>query len=662
MRTHLLPCWGLTALLAFAGAALPAQAKDPRVALSRLDLSHVRQGWGVARKDVAVTEKPLSIGGQVFATGVGTHARSTLWLELDGHVLDFSAKVGVDDGTTSDRASLQFIVWGDGARLFDSGVMHRGDPAKTIDVALTGVKRLLLQVGDAGDGIDYDHADWAEAQFVYTGKVPAPVAAPKEEAVILTPVPPRQPRLHGPKVTGCRPGHPFLYRIPATGERPMQFAAEGLPDTLRLDAVTGILSGTVPPRGSYRVVLHGKNAHGDDTRQLRIESGDVLALTPPMGWNHWYAHYDKVTDAMMRQAADAMIHSGMADVGYQYVNIDDCWMNAAAQRDPRRVGPPRDEQGELLPNAHFPDMPALTAYIHSLGLKAGIYISPGPTTCAGFAGSLGHEQQDAATFARWGFDFLKYDWCSYDGVVHGDHSLDSLQRPYRLMGGILQRLDRDMVFNLCQYGMGKVWEWGGAVGGHCWRTAGDLGFELDRIFEVALANAAHAEWSKPGQWNDPDYLQIGAIGDARTNGELQPCPLTPSEQYSFMSLWCLMAAPLIYSGDMSQLDPFTLNVLCNPEVIDVDQDPLGRCARVVPLGETTFAMVKDLDDGSVAIGLFDRGEFGGEVAVTWAQLGLKGRQQLRDLWRQQDLGLFADGYKAAVARHGVAMLRATPVR
>ena len=228
------------------------------------------------------------------------------------------------------------------------------------------------------------------------------------------------------------------------------------------------------------------------------------------------------------------------------------------------------------------------------------------------------------------------------------------------MGDILKRQNRDIVLNLCQYGMGKVWEWGAEVGGHCWRTAGDLGFELDRIFEVALDNAEHRQWSKPGAWNDPDYIQIGYIGAANGMGQPKPCPLSPNEQYAFMSLWCLMASPLFYSGDMGQLDDFTLNVLCNPEVIEVDQDPLGQCARVVPVGEDTFLMVKDMEDGSKAVGLFNRGEMETSVTAKWSDLGVTGKQRVRDLWRQKDQGLFEDRFEATVARHGVFMIRLFP--
>ncbi len=631
------------------------------VALESLDLSKMRQGWGQPQVNRSMREKPMAIAGQTFDHGVGTHAHSTFWVDLGGETERFEASVGVDDSAQG-PGSVEFIVYADGRKRWNSGLMKEGDHAKTLELDLHGVTNLMLRVTDGGDGISYDHADWAAARFFVRGAKPVAIDGPQEEPVMLTPKAGPAPRINGPVVYGCRPGNPFIFRIPTTGERPIQFSVNDLPNGLRVDSATGIITGTAPERGEYEVILRASNTAGADERKFRIVSGDKLALTPTMGWNHWYTHYDRITDQLMREAADAMVRSGMADVGYQYVSIDDCWMNAPKSEDPLRVGPLRDEQGNILPNRHFPDMRALTAHIHGYGLKAGIYTSPGPFTCAGFSGSYQHEAQDARQFADWGFDFLKYDWCSYGDIVRGDSSLEALQKPYRLMGGLLRKQPRDMILNLCQYGMGDVWEWGAEVGGQSWRTAGDLGFELDRVFEVALKNAEHRAWSKPGAWNDPDYIQIGFIGNARGMGEPRACPLTPTEQYAFMSLWSLMASPLFFSGDMNRLDEFTLNVLCNPEVIAIDQDPLGQCARVIPLTDETFLMVKELADGSKAVGLGNHGEFEAEVTGSWEALGITGPQVVRDVWRQRDLAIRSDHFTSVAPRHGVVLVRMRPAR
>lgn len=478
---------------------------------------------------------------------------------------------------------------------------------------------------------------------------------------ILTPKPGSQPHINSSLVYGCRPGNPFLYRIPCQGKRPIRFSVKGLPDGLCLDRETGIISGTNPPEGEYQMVIEAKNETGKDKRDFRIISGDKLALTPPMGWNHWYANYYRITDKMVREAADIMISSGMADVGYQYVNLDDCWMNASAEtqrnKDTTRYGPFRDESGNILPNRHFPDMKALTGYIHSKGLKAGLYTSPGTLTCQGYAGSWQHEEQDARQFAAWRFDFLKYDWCSYRKIVGDDKSLEMYQKPYRPMGTILKTVGRDMIFNICQYGMGEVWKWGAEVGAQCWRTANDLGYELDRVFDVALQNCEYREYSKPGEWNDPDYIQIGWIGQVRKRGMPELTTMPANMQYAYMSLWCLMASPLIYSGDMSKLDEFTLNILCNPEVIDVDQDTLGECGLVIKQDDKHFLIVKNLHDGSKALGFFNRQENDSEMNISWETLKLSGSQIVRDLWRQSDIGSFDNSFGTTVPAQGVVMLK-----
>jgi alpha-galactosidase len=485
-------------------------------------------------------------------------------------------------------------------------------------------------------------------------------ATSQQPADWRTPPAPDTPRLNGPKVYGTRPGHPFLYRIPCTGKRPMTFAARNLPAPLKLDQRSGIISGTTPEKaGDYLVTLRASNALGKDSRTLRIKVGDRIGLTPQMGWNDWYTYYDRISDRDVRTAAAAMIASGMADYGYQYVDIDDCWARKPESGDPALQGPVRDAHGNILPNARFPDMRALTGYIHSLGLKSGIYSSPGPQTCGGFEASYRHEDADAHRLAGWGFDLLKYDWCSYGGVAAGK-TLADLELPYRKMGGILKGLDRDVVLNMCQYGMGDVWKWGRQAGGNSWRTTGDLGLErntsLPGFYKVGFANAVLSEYAGPGGWNDPDYILIGTVGDAK-NTERPPALTSLTHEEQYMSMWSLMAAPLLFSGDMSKLDPFTLNVLCNAEVIGIDQDSLGKQGAIIRKTDEEFILAKPLDDGSLAVGLFNLTVAPRVLSVEWSELGLKGAQTARDLWRQRDLGQFAGSFSSQVPAHGVILVR-----
>jgi len=473
------------------------------------------------------------------------------------------------------------------------------------------------------------------------------------------------PRINGPSVYGARPNHPFLYRIPATGKRPMQFFASGLPQGLKLDRTTGIITGAVKSPGSNTVVLKAKNAVGTYERKFRIVIGDQLALTPPMGWSSWYILQSEVSDRDIRAQADAMVSSGLVNHGYTYVDIDDGWSIKLAGAP---VGTQaRDSNGNLKCNERFPDMKALTDYLHKKGLKAGIYTSPGPLTCGGAAGSYEHEEQDARQFAAWGFDLLKYDQCSYR---RKDNSLVEIQKPFRMMGTILAGLDRDVIFNLCPHGE-ETWKWSREVGGHFWRSSRDLGWGPKGIYSIwenivgTFDQGDRAKWAGPGGWNDPDNLEIGYI--AHVVSEAKPpnvktigivlVPLTPDEQYTYMSLWSLLAAPLILSSDLTKLDNFALSLLTNDEVIDVNQDSLGKQAtRVFESGDLS-AWAKDLEDGSKAVGLFNLGDSEKDIAATWADLGISGKRAVRDLWRQEDLGRFDREFQARVAPHGVVLVR-----
>ena len=485
-----------------------------------------------------------------------------------------------------------------------------------------------------------------------------------EAKIILTPKPGPKPRINGAKIFGVRPGSPFLFKIPATGNKPMKYEVLNIPQGLICNSETGMITGTIITPGEFRTTFRVTNELGSAEREFRIVCGETLALTPHMGWNSWYVWENHVTDRIMRDAADAMVSSGMIDHGYMYVNIDDCWPVKPDSPDSTLLGEPRDKNGMILPNKRFPDMKALTDYIHSKGLKAGIYTSPGMLTCGGYVAAYGNEEKDVARFVEWGYDFLKYDWCSYSKIGRTD-TLPDLQKPYILISDILKKQNRDIVLNMCQYGMGDVWKWGRKVGGHSWRTAGDLGGSFEGIgkalfrdgFDVYSRDSLQL-YGGPGGWNDPDYLLLGYLSNWK--GETVPTPLTPNEQYTQVSLWSIVAAPFIFSGDITRMDDFTLSILSNDEIIEVDQDPMGKPGFRASKDGETEVWKRPLEDGSIAVGLFNRGEKEAKVTANWSDLSLSGKQKVRDLWRQEDLGSFSKSYTASVPRHGVVMVRIWP--
>jgi alpha-galactosidase len=634
----------VVAVAAFMGAPLHAAAET--FPLASLELRNVDQEWGDPHRDQTVDGHGLSIGGSKFEHGLGTHAHSVVRIALGGHGQSFAASVGVDD-EVGRRGSIAFKVVGDGKTLWESGVMRGGDAAKPVSVKLEGVRMLVLRVDDADDGISFDHADWADASIVMAEGKPETIATPREPAVVLTPKPSPAPAIHGAKVFGVRPGSPVLFTIPATGARPMHFGARDLPPGLVLDPGSGSITGALQTPGVYQVTLSARNDQGETSRSLKIDCGKDIALTPPMGWNSWNVFGCDVNEANVRAAADAMVAAGLRDHGWTYINIDDCWEGG------------RNANGEVISNSKFPDMKALADYVHSKGLKIGLYSSPGPRTCAGREGSYRHEEQDARRYAEWGFDYLKYDWCSYGNIAPRQPGLADMQKPYQVMREALNKAPRDIVFSLCQYGMGDVWQWGAQVGGNCWRTTGDINDSWGSMSGIGFAQAGHEKFAGPGHWNDPDMLVVGYVG---WSARVRPTKLTPNEQYTHISLWCLLDSPLLIGCDMTKLDDFTLNLLGNDEVLGVSQDSLGRQAARVAKNGLLEVWAKDLEDGGKAVGLFNRDEEEAIVTVHWSDLGIEGRQSVRDLWRQKDWGACIDEFHTAVPRHGVVLVKLTPAK
>jgi alpha-galactosidase len=342
--------------------------------------------------------------------------------------------------------------------------------------------------------------------------------------------------------------------------------------------------------------------------------GDVpdngLASTPPMGWSSWNHFGGSVDDKIVRETADAMVNSGMAAAGYVYVNIDDTWEGG------------RDAQGNLFSNQKFPDMKALADYVHGRGLKLGIYSSPGPKTCGGYEGSYGHEEQDAKTFADWGIDFLKHDWCSA-ARVYKDADVRAV---YQKMGVALADCGRPIVYSLCEYGMGNVGTWGTNVGANLWRTTGDIQDNWRSMSGIGFYQGRQARYAGPGHWNDPDMLEVGNGG------------MSSTEYKTHFSLWCMLAAPLMAGNDLRSMSVETREILTNREVIAVDQDVLGKEGDRLLSRNSIEVWAKPLHDGSRAIGVFNRSEAANAARVSWSEFGLAVKPSaLRDLWEHKDL-------------------------
>lgn len=499
-------------------------------------------------------------------------------------------------------------------------------------------------------------------------------AAGGASAFILTPPAPDTPSVNGPGVFGVRPGSPFLYTIPATGKPPLEYAADGLPSGLRVDGRTGRITGVLNEAGEHRITLRARNALGSSSKPFRIVVGDQIALTPPMGWNGWNSYAETISQEKVLSCARVMVEKGLAAHGWTYVNIDDTWEGV-------RGG----EYQAIQPNSKFPDMAALANDIHALGLKFGVYSSPWVITYAGHIGSSSDNQdgsydwiksgdhneferfskddnnarekrrplrkfgrfsfveKDVAQWAAWGVDYLKYDWHPMD-VPHVED-----------MARALRRSGRDIVYSLSN---GASRESAAAYQGsaNLWRTTGDIYDNWPKVSEIGFSQDAWATYAGPGHWNDLDMLVVGNVS---TGKSIHPTQLTPDEQYTHFSLWCLQSAPLLIGCVLTQLDDFTLGLLTNDEVLAVDQDALGKQAVQVGREGDKVAYVKPMEDGSMAVGLFNLGSTEAVVSIKWGDLGAPENKQMmvRDLWRQKELGTFAGKFEAKVAAHGVVLVR-----
>jgi len=372
---------------------------------------------------------------------------------------------------------------------------------------------------------------------------------------------------------------------------------------------------------------------GRASRASRAALDNGLARTPPMGWNSWNHFGCNVSEQLIKETADAIVASGMRDAGYRYVVIDDCWEVA------------RDAAGTLVADStRFPHgIKALADYVHAKGLGFGIYTDAGTNTCQRRPGTYGHEEQDARTFAAWGVDYVKEDWCHAEGL--------DAPTQYATFRDALAKAGRPIVFSICEWGSNDPWDWAPQIG-NLWRTTGDIRDKWTSMLSLLDLSSQHASVARPGAWNDPDMLEVGNGG------------MTDDEYRAHFSLWAIMAAPLMAGNDVRAMSPGTRDILTNPDVIAVDQDSLGVQGMLVREGPPELQVwAKRLKDGARAVALLNRGDTAAKITARFDRLGLRtDSATVRDLWARADRGAFRREYAATVPGHGVAMLRVTPIR
>jgi len=658
--------------LLFLVASVTIQAQvTKQIWLDDLDIPSFSDGIpGVSTKNCASGEA-IQLGGVKYSRGLGISQIGLMVFQLDGNATQFSAIFGADDNANKATETNIFIL-GDRKILFESGPMKVGDVPKKINVNLAGVKRFGILVKTEASSLKY-YSDIANAQFtMLENKLPQPIANDGDR-YILTPAVAKSPRINSPKIFGAKPGNPFLFTVVATGEAPISYSVDDLPTGLTIDAQTGIITGVINKKGTYVVNMKAKNNFGAAQKQLTIKIGDTISLTPPIGWNGWNSWARLIDREKVIASANAMVNMGLSKHGWTYINIDDGWQ-----------GYRNANNYALQPNNKFPDFKGMIDEIHSKGLKLGLYSTPWINSYAGFGGGSSNfengalpdsivnnkrsfryigkyrfEKQDAIQMAQWGVDYLKYDWRI---------ELGSAER----MSEALKKSGRDIIYSLSNsapFSLVKDW----ARVSEAWRTGPDIRDSWLSLYVSAFTLDKWGPYGGPGHWNDPDMM---ILGNVTTGAKLHPTRLTPNEQYSHVSLFSLLAGPILIGCPIEQLDAFTLNLLSNDEVIEVNQDPLGKSARLVLEEQGVQVWLKQLEQGAYAVGIFNTADFGKTPAsyfrwedeqaanytLDFNKLKLAGSYYVRNVWTQKEAAANVKSFKATVPHHGVVLLKLTPTK
>jgi alpha-galactosidase len=648
---------------------LKAQDAPVKRWLKDLPMNQFESGMFAPKTNTAFSGSPLKIAGKVYNNGLGARATSALFFHLKGKGIRFKATVGQDDASKPGYP-VQFVVVGDRKVIWQSPLMRLKDKEIEIDVDIRGIQKLGLLMTDTLSGVSGAYGDWANALFLLKDTLVAPVKY-ESQTYILTPAPDKKPKLNSAPIYGATPGSPFLFRLSATGSRPLQFSAKGLPAGLKLNPATGIITGSVKEKGTYLVHTFANNQFGEHHKLLRIRIGDTISLTPPLGWNGWNSWARDIDETKVRASLRAFVEKGLYNHPWTYINIDDCWQ-----------GPRGGAFNSIQPNERFPNWTGLIDSVHQLGLKFGLYSTPWISSYAGYTGGSSNEKNgyygdsiknnkrnyrfvgnyrfdknDAQQWAAWGVDYMKYDWRMET------HSAALMQQELKASG-------RDIVYSLSNSApFEQAADW--AKLSNCFRTGGDIKDSWQSLYKSGFTVDRWAPYGGPGHWNDPDMLVIGEVS---TGSPVHPTRLTADEQYTHMSLWSLLAAPIIIGCPLERMDDFTVNLFTNDEVLEINQDVLGKSARLLQNKDGYQVWAKPMEDGSWSVGLFNTGNFGEtpvsyfiwgdekskEVELNFQLLGKLGMYRIRDVWRHKDLGVFQGKFTTTVPNHGVALLRLYP--
>ena len=629
------------------------------VYIDELNLSQAEQDDFPITSKTNIKGNPIKLNHHLYERGIGTYTNSMFHVSLKGGSIKFKAVVGFDDEVLGQGCHpIEFIVYTDDNIAWRSGVMKPTDASKSVDVNVEGTQILTLFVKSVR-GKWNGFSAWADARLEVSGENPEAYIREKEENYILTPVASKAPQINGPAIVGVQPGSPFQYYIPVTGKQPFQYSIENLPAGLMLDNKTGIVTGKILVPGIYSVMLKARNEFGESTKNFTIQVGSDIALTPPMGWNSWNVWAVNVSQHKVKAAADAIKNSGLINYGWMYLNIDDGW------QDSIRGG----KYNAIMPNSKFPDIGGMCNYIHGVGLKAGIYSTPWDRTYAQYIGSSSDNadgtspyyskknyriefgyfpfyEADTKQWADWGFDYLKLDW--FPNTV--SHTIEFRKA--------LNSTGRDFVYSLSNAAPieeAAYWK----KYSNLWRTTGDIVDSWGSIYSIFSEQEQWNSFGGPGHWNDPDMLVVGWLGWGK---DLHYTKLTPTEQYAHISLWALMSAPLLIGADLTKLDSFTFNLLSNNEVIDIDQDMLGKPAKRIRVDDLLEIWTKELSDGSLAVGLCNFGIQAHNIELNLKSVGLEGKYQIRDVWRQKNIGALSEKYITKVNPHEVKLMRLSKIK